>query len=674
MNLLHERFPQRCGIGAAIRSLLQLVGRIVMADPDACRIIGRHARKVHARIVRVRPRLAGNGHPVDFGLGSGSGFDGVGEHIDQQICGGLLEYAMRIAHCIGIKNDIAVRIQHLRKGKRLAVYAAGSNRAVGCRHLDRRQAGGSEREPRAIPVDFRFRRAQFHQIVRSDVDAHILHEHAGSHHVQGGHDTAANRDRAVTALQTTGRIALLRVPPLDRAIHIGNDRCGRHAQIQRGSIDRKRFDGRADLGIALIGTVLSAPDRRFIPAAHDRAQLAGVVVQHHRSGLRLLDGDHGAVRHGFLANRLAPVRQRGIVLPGGQRLLHRILDIRIHGGIDVVSAGTELIFNGVPIGLRVRQIALYKQVRDDIIDRVFDKIRHVVHLFLLALLDDANLFHQCGFILFPIDISGLIHAREHLIRPVVGDLHLIAAVHIAPRVVVVRALRQACEHGAFPDGQLRKIFSEIVHRGRLHAVIGFTQIDIIQIGFENIVLADHPLQLQRQIRLLNLALIVALRTQDFVLDQLLRNRAAAGRIAVSENLERCGKQALEINAGMLVKSHILHGDERVFQHIGNILNVGPIAILHIGNGRDEAPVHIIEKGCAVGDRQLCHIDFRRCFHIRLPDAEDEPDAGKSDHDKRKDQQLERCKQNRKRKRPRRLMLLKQRLFFQRGGTLPIRLS
>ena len=175
--------------------------------------------------------------------------------------------------------------------------------------------------------------------------------------------------------------------------------------------------------------------------------------------------------------------------------------------------------------------------------------------------------------------------------------------------------------------------------------------------------------MQRKIRLLNLPLIVALRAQNFVFNQLLRNRAAAGGIAVSKHLQRRREQSFEVNAGMLVKAHVLYGDKSVFQHIRDVLQIGPIAVFHIGDGRNQLAVHVIEKGRSVGNRQLRNVNFRCCFDVCFSDSEHQTKSRKGDHNKRKNKQFERCKQNRKRKRPRRLMLLKQRLFFHRGGVL-----
>ena len=109
-----------------------------MADPERRNIVGRHARKIDARVVGVGARLAGDGHVFDLRLGAGAGLDRVRHHVHEHPRGARLEHTVRIAHLVRVQNDVALRIQNLRKRQRLLIDAlVGDGRVSGC-HLNRR--------------------------------------------------------------------------------------------------------------------------------------------------------------------------------------------------------------------------------------------------------------------------------------------------------------------------------------------------------------------------------------------------------------------------------------------------------------------------------------------------------------------------------------------------------
>ena len=106
-----------------------------------------------------------------------------------------------------------------------------------------------------------------------------------------------------------------------------------------------------------------------------------------------------------------------------------------------------------------------------------------------------------------------VHAAQHVVRPVVGDLLIIGGVALAgiiipAGIIIVGVPRHARQHGAFPQTQVvQVVFAEIVVGGHLHAVIVLAQVNGVQIGFQDFVFGVPGFQLHGQIGFLNFALV-----------------------------------------------------------------------------------------------------------------------------------------------------------------------
>src|SRR6185436_15720944 len=61
------------------------------------------------------------------------------------------------------------------------------------------------------------------------------------------------------------------------------------------------------------------------------------------------------------------------------------------------------------------------------------------------------------------------------------------------RIVLRLRLRQPGEDGRFPKRQTRGGMSEVVLRGRLDAVPSSTEVDLVEVGFEDLTLGVVPL-------------------------------------------------------------------------------------------------------------------------------------------------------------------------------------
>ncbi|MPN40177.1 hypothetical protein SDC9_187713 [bioreactor metagenome] len=206
---------------------------------------------------------------------------------------------------------------------------------------------------------------------------------------------------------------------------------------------------------------------------------------------------------------------------------------RIDGGIDLVTACAQLILDCVAICGGVAQPSLFKKVSHNIADCILNEISHVVHLLLFADFSDVYLFGKGGIILFLCDEARLIHSCEHLVGALIGNFHFIALIHVSARVITIRGLRQSRKHGAFANGQLGELLTEIIFRTALNAIVTFAKVNIVKIRFKDRILIDHRLELQREIRFLNLTFVVSLRAKHLVFNELLGDCAAAGGIAVA---------------------------------------------------------------------------------------------------------------------------------------------
>ena len=100
---------------------------------------------------------------------------------------------------------------------------------------------------------------------------------------------------------------------------------------------------------------------------------------------------------------------------------------------------------------------------------------------------------QGGFIFFPGNELVLIHLLQHIFCAHIR-IGLIARgqsslrIIVFPGIVFVRIVGKACQHGTFPERQILQFLIEISSCRHLDPIIVFTQIDGIQVAFQNHIL------------------------------------------------------------------------------------------------------------------------------------------------------------------------------------------
>ena len=79
-----------------------------MAYPERSGVIRRRARKINARVVFIRSRLAGDRHVFDLRLRTGSSADNVLHHVKHHVRGRALKHLPALLKILGPQYHLAV--------------------------------------------------------------------------------------------------------------------------------------------------------------------------------------------------------------------------------------------------------------------------------------------------------------------------------------------------------------------------------------------------------------------------------------------------------------------------------------------------------------------------------------------------------------------------------------
>ncbi len=150
------------------------------------------------------------------------------------------------------------------------------------------------------------------------------------------------------------------------------------------------------------------------------------------------------------------------------------------------------------------------------------------------------------------DVALVEHRRQHLVAALLGRRRMQA------RVVERRRLRQAGDQRGLADVELRAVLVE-VRLGRRLAAVGDAAVgDHVQVGAEDLVLRPVLGHLDRQPRLLDLALDRLRVGQVQVPDELLLDRRCAlDDVAGLEVVQEGAHDALVVDAAVLVEALVL---------------------------------------------------------------------------------------------------------------------
>jgi len=115
------------------------------------------------------------------------------------------------------------------------------------------------------------------------------------------------------------------------------------------------------------------------------------------------------------------------------------------------------------------------------------------------------------------------------------------------RGIILRALGQSCQQRRLRQRQIARMLAEVVFRRRLEPIRPVSQVDLVRVHLEDLVLGEHPLNLHREQDLLDLPPIGLL----------------IGEKQISRQLHGQRRRALRPTARMQVAPRRTHGAHQV---------------------------------------------------------------------------------------------------------------
>ena len=297
--------------------------------------------------------------------------------------------------------------------------------------------------------------------------------------------------------------------------HIVNYRCGACAHFQCRCVHRDRFDRRSYRHFHVRGPIQCFSRGNLRPRSNNSFQFPGPVIKHRAGRLGLNNLRVGAVSVFAAEHLVGRIPKRRILRPVLQRALHSLLNFRIQRQHNMISAGPQPVFHGRTVGSIVFQSVQLQQDADHFLHRVF----HIMGIGIHAVSAAGRFPQHCRrlrikrcLILFIGDILVFIHTAEYVIGTVIRNRRVILVpvlpgVIVPPGIVIVRIIGRARQHGAFPQRQFPEILAKVSFRRHLDPVIVFSQINRIQIAFQDLILCIAGFKLNAQIRFLDFPLV-----------------------------------------------------------------------------------------------------------------------------------------------------------------------
>ena len=208
-----------------------------------------------------------------------------------------------------------------------------------------------------------------------------------------------------------------------------------------------------------------------------------------------------------------------------------------------------------------------------------------------------------------VDVAGVLHGGEDLVAAPQGLVGLLE------RVVDRGRLGQPGDQRSLDEREVLRVPREVRLRSRLRPVRMAAEVDLVQVGLENPLLAPalelgaadgrlgapeqrqaHLLELDRQAGLLRLALPGDLVADVEVADELLRERGAAlDDLAALEVLDRRAHDALVVDAGVRVEAPVLDRHGCLREERGHLVERDRLAVLLRGDGPEHGVVGRVDE-------------------------------------------------------------------------------
>ena len=230
-------------------------------------------------------------------------------------------------------------------------------------------------------------------------------------------------------------------------------------------------------------------------------------------------------------------------------------------------------------------MAIFAEPLDELSPQNFLEME-ACRIFLSKVVVQRNGFGQRRIVLGPIDEAVLPHQFQHHVAPLGGALEIGCGVDSG------RRSDDACQHRGLGDGEIGRRFAEVAARGRFRAIEAVAEIHLVQIDFENLVLAVELLDALRENRFPQFAAKRLVTRKKADARKLLRDGARAfGRAALADVGEHGANDANAVDAVVLVETPVFYSDDRISQVPRHARQLDFDAILG-RNRKDRAVVRI----------------------------------------------------------------------------------
>ena len=582
MDLRHDLVPQdRRRIDAAGGH----TAVALITHPAGAHIVGAVAHEVAVTLIVGGTGLTGQRHAAE-GCGStgAAGNDIVQDAVHQRGSAGLHGH---VGLDLILQDHVAVAVLHPGEGAGLGVDALVDESTVSRRHLLGGDALGIAAQchgAHLLTVGLgQGGEAQTagHKVI--GVPRTQFHAHPHGAGVQRRHQRAAQRHQT---LETT--VVILGIGTavqLQHRVIVDGGRTGDNTLVQRRRVGADRLGGGA------AGPHGGGPVKAAVIDLATGAAYHG----HHITGIGINDGN-GALQLFRLTLAVgAGVRRVAEIL---EYALGDLLIFVILGGIDLVALIEQRAFR------RIVVIAVLVHQR---LDHILDQ--RVSEVGVAGLVLSGH--RRCRFIRLvrllhhsvTVVVAGVAVAvgKDHFLRLggvilLLGDLvlvqHGVQYQNLALAVLLPApfALKGAelggivgdrDQAGTLGQRQFTDALAKIGTGSRLHAVAGLTQIDVVQICLQDLILFIALFYFQRPVDLRHLTLDGDLIVAGDVFDQLLGDGGTTLHAPAQQSAENGAHGTLEVHTVVLFKTLVLNSHGSVLQVLGDRVKAAPDPVLAV---------------------------------------------------------------------------------------------
>ena len=185
--------------------------------------------------------------------------------------------------------------------------------------------------------------------------------------------------------------------------------------------------------------------------------------------------------------------------------------------------------------------------------------------------------------------------REHAVEHHIAALR--AVLGIVNRVVVRRRLGNTHKRRRFGDGELTCVLREVALRCCLNAIGTRAVVDGVQVHEQDVVFRVLLLELDRDIRLANLALdrdVIHLRRENRVAHELLCDGRCALKVAAHEVVHQGAADAPRVDRTMGVEAFVLRSNRALERVVADLVDFDRVAVLQLELREHRLPIARID--------------------------------------------------------------------------------